>query len=133
MYRPPEDMRSGPGKEKNSRPSAPRPSLMSVIAALLSPFFRKAGNSVEKMAGRGQDIAQTWLTPLPERLSAARSDSLDPRLLDRLVHDPEAVVRLELAWNENVPEDVLYKLRHDADATVSGVARRRLIDKNVMV
>lgn len=85
------------------------------------------------MAGRGQDIAQTWLTPLPERLSAARSENLDPRLLDRLVHDPEAVVRLELAWNENVPEDVLYKLRHDADATVSGVARRRLIDKNVMV
>lgn len=124
IYRPPEEMRER--KYKRSDLGFRRPSPLRVVA---SSLYRKVGSVCAKLIEMGRNFGQAMFTPLPERLRVARSEDLDQNEVDRLIRDPSALVRLELAWNGTVSDAVLVKLRHDRNYNVANVARRRLIER----
>ncbi|MFE5671193.1 hypothetical protein ACFQ58_06220 [Agromyces sp. NPDC056523] len=60
------------------------------------------------------------------RAFVARSSRLGPDVVERLINDPAATVRLALAGNRSIPAIRLEPLAEDADAAVAREARRRL-------
>ncbi|MBX9691144.1 MAG: hypothetical protein K2Z81_02100 [Cyanobacteria bacterium] len=95
-----------------------------VSASSVSLF---AGKICRMTFARLRSVALFKTRTLPKRIELARSDQVSPRDLLELVQDPNPLVRMEVAWNRSATYSILLRLRHDKDATVANVARRRLM------
>ena len=63
---------------------------------------------------------------LTDRMNLAQNQSISREEMELLSKDPNPLVRIELAWNESIPEGVLIQLLKDRNSSVSNIAKVRL-------
>lgn len=105
---------SGPGAYSPARNSF---DAISIESSKLAEFLKKYGTW----------LAHRFLSSKVDRIKLAQNPNLTEEQIQIVLNDPSPIVRLELAWNTSVSQDILRKLIRDKDRTVSTVARRRLI------
>lgn len=95
-----------------------------------NPFLQKIDNLFEWIFSIPQKLEK--LKPvhrqivLSDRMVIAQSNHISSEEVELLLTDPNPLVRIELAWNEVIPEEVLIKLIKDRNSSVSNIAKSRL-------
>jgi hypothetical protein len=117
MIRPPEEtrVRRKPGEEE---PMPPLYVLQAFIRQSWTSLWGGAKNVIKKQV----DIRTT---PLEQRMKDARTGTLSEEEIEILLKDPNPLVRMELVHNDTISGDILERLKHDPDVTVSTIARRK--------
>lgn len=120
MVRPPEEETRRPIKP-NEEP--PKPPLV-VIKLLIQQTWESV---LAPLTGKVKKQVEIRTAPLEERMRDARNKALSDEEVEVLLNDPNPMVRLELVHNDTISGEVLERLKHDPDVTVSTIARRKQI------
>ena len=116
-------------KDEQSHSSDDRPGLVSYCTEKISlsfvfELFSRVGNFIQEHLSL---VATVICRKTRDRVEMAQRLDLTPAQIKCFINDPSPLVRMELAWNRSISQEVLRKLIRDPDHTVSSVARRRLI------
>ena len=96
-----------------------------------SPFLKKIDDMIEWFCSIPSQIEEqlkpkTRQIVLIDRMNMAQSFKLSSEEAELLLSDPNPLVRIELAWNEVITEEILIRLLKDRNSSVSSIAKIRL-------
>ena len=120
MMRPPEEETRTYRKPGEEPPKPP----LEVIKLLIKQTWESVW---APLTGKVKKQVERRTAPLEERLHDARNAVLSDDEVEVLLNDPNPMVRLELVHNDTISGEVLERLKHDPDVTVSTIARRKQI------
>lgn len=95
-----------------------------------SPFLKKIDDLIELIASLPSKIMNPPKVQrhilLSDRMNMAQNLKITREEMELLLVDRNPLVRIELAWNESVPEALLIQLVKDRNSAVSKIAKLRL-------
>lgn len=116
MIRPPEESRTNRELDEERKP------LLFVLKALVMQTWTSI---LTPLTGKIKKQLDHRTAPLEVRMNEARTSKLTQSEIELLLKDPSPLVRMELVHNDTISGEVLERLKHDPDATVSMIARRK--------